>query len=630
MKKIVLIIFCLVSFSYAAPIAVPLSGSSNNIGGKCYMGASANGEPYNTNSGQQTGSYVIVEESNPTAGGWTYVGFYQRQNYNVTEVSCSNPNECIEGQSKDARGVCVPALICPHGQQELNGICEPLVDPCPSGAQMNDDWSACTGKIKYGEPLKNPSGSFFVPFEDGSLMYCRADGLCSTTAQNGDIIDNHWYEGSVPQAPNIYKDLLNEALTSAGNLVGKTLQLAGYTIGLTASGGGILLSDDNPVTGAINPGVLAGAGLVSLGNLFISDKDKVISTPTSNHDNAVKVYFNDPITNNTAISDSAPSDGSIASVPNSDTQSQKLNEETLKQYQNSWAGQGSLGATVLTPTNQPSLSILETADQIKSIEKLSDSSFKVTEVNKSDIANTVKNGTDLPYTEKQLDIKINNDGTKSTTTTPTAGTVAPNTNANTKTTADGKTATSSPASNAPSNAGTSDGKSIDLSGVTARLDSLGNQLTKLNGTAGSIEGNTASAKGSLTSIQNQTASIVNLLNNGDAPVTAHTIPSDASGASWNSYSTTWENIKNSLNDVTTKVTEVKALFQNGFKVNLIGGAVSTCAYSSTVDFGYFTIPFEFDPCITASKYRNIFYTFFYLLFSIGILSFSVKVFLRLV
>lgn len=579
--------------------------------------------------------------------------------YMASAVEVTTP--CTSPKIPDSSGQCVdPTPTCTADEDLVAGVCVPK---CPTGQTVGTDgrcagvcstgshWDynatvpTCAGDIAYGEKFLHESGAYHVLFADGSLMFCRTDGKCSTIDLSGNIIDNRWYEGSIPSAPNVYTDLFNDALTLTGNLVGKTLQIAGYTIGLTSSGGGLLLSEDNPVTGAINPGVLAGAGLVSLGNLLITNNEKIITTPTDSG-NAVKIYFNDSSTNNVAIFDSAPSDGAVVTVPNSNgVQAQKLySEATLKEYQSHWAGQGELGATVLTAADQVALSILETQNQIKAIQKTSDTTATVTEINKSDIANTVANGTDLPYTQKQVTQTINNNGTVTTKTDTTIGTVKPTNNTNTNTNGTTGQTTSTPSSALSGTANTSDGKSIDLSGVTGRLDSVGKQLEKGNGLAekgnellGQLKENTSYGNGYLLGIQKNTASTANslneikdLLSNGDVATTPHNLPTDTSAVNWNTYSSAWDNIKSSFSNVNDKVTEVTGLFQNGFQLDLTRGAVTSCAYQTTIDFGYFQIPFEYDLCASASPYRTIFYTFFYLLFSVGILSFSINAFLRLV
>lgn len=111
---------------------------------------------------------------------------------------------------------------------------------------------------------------------------------------------------------------------------------------------------------------------------------------------------------------------------------------------------------------------------------------------------------------------------------------------------------------------------------------------------------------------------------------SHNIPTSTDGGDWNTYKEAWDNTKSSFSNVNDKVTSLTGLFQNGFQLDLARGPVISCAYQTTVDFGYFQIPFEYDFCSFASPYRTIFYTFFYLLFSIAILSFSINTFLRLV
>lgn len=563
--------------------------------------------------------------------------------YRYQTTSSTPPITCTADQDLVA-GICVPK--CPSGQTVgTDGRCSA---PCSTGSHWdyNATVPSCVGDIKYGEKIQMDSGSYYVSFYDGALMYCRTDGKCTTMDQNGNVIDNRWYEGSIPSAPNVYTDLFNDALTLTGNLVGKTLQFAGYTLGLSSSGGGLLL-DNTGVLGAINPGVITGAGLVTLGNLLVSDSEKIVMTPKDNSPMNVNIVTNSstPSDSFDSVSSKTPADGSPVFSQNGLYTYKQITDANLKTVWDTAAGVGTLppnslvrGSDIIYPSNNPNTAIINSPTQVEIIKTNPDNTAQSVVINKTDLANTAKNGTDLPYVAKDYAApQINNNGTVTQPVTSTPSATSPKTNNSTSTNPTTGQTTTQNAANASGVANTSDGKSIDLSGVKGSIDQLGNQLNKLNssseagnGILNGIKSDTGSMKGSLNGISDSFDSIKSLLNDTDVPTTSHSIPKDTSAADWNSWKSTWENAKSSFDGVSSQIDEFSSLFQNGFTLNLVNSNITQCPYDLTLDLVFIQVPISFDFCQVFSPLRNVIYTFFYLLFSFYIISFSVKMFLRMV
>ena len=121
--------------------------------------------------------------------------------------------------------------------------------------------------------------------------------------------------------------------------------------------------------------------------------------------------------------------------------------------------------------------------------------------------------------------------------------------------------------------------------------------------------------------------------NGSYPVEANSLgmPSDTSGGSWNDYSDAWQNIVNSLDEVTNSVSDLQGLISNGFTSPFSKTSVTSCSYTTSFEFGEVgTIPVTVDFCKIFSPLHGVIYTFSYLFFVFCILLFHVKMFLRLV
>lgn len=663
MKKILLILISLYTYSNAMMLGqwyvVNLQTGSS--------GYAESNSVYPCGSSDNVGKFLGVD----TSDGITYTAimpteitgdqynrpFTCRYNNVTFQLSStpplpSEPEKCLDNQEK-INGKCVPK--CGSNQtRDSSGNCM-----CPSGSATNPNVgnNVCYGA--YDQDRADLSdGSSIIDFADGAQSFCKKDGTCLTYGANGDIIPNRFInpivnaDGSIKKdgyTPTAYKtfgwgeaayDVLGKPVVNA---LGSVLQFAGQAIAFTATGGGYLVSN-NPAINTLNPVANIGGAIFGIGSAMVSDDGKVVTvSPTSDK---VNITLSDASLSFSSLdSSSAPADGTP--VKNADgSTTQKITDSN---YNNFWANapgmgtvlKGAVGGTVTTPANSPDTAVVNTPDKLAVVKKSADGSLDAAVINKADLANTAKNKTDLPFNQQHFEPeKINNDGTKTLPSTSTPSIVSPTNNNRTNTNpVNGDTTTVKPTGNTA----TSNGNSTDLGVITSRLDGMSNQLTKLNNSADTANGHLSSIKSNtdglssalssfnskLAGANNSLADISSTLKGSEVSGQNHNIPSDTDGANWNTYSAAWDNLKSSFNDVTNKANDVKSLFQNGFKIDLPRGTVATCPYKASVDFGEFIVPYEFDLCSNASSLRVVFYTFFYMLFSSIILSFSIHSFIRL-
>jgi len=677
MKKILLVIMMMVSVSFAGSIP-PLYynhngtiykrywfGSYGSYGGVVNVTSSSG--IYACSYASQAVSFAGSAYSSSPNNGLT-LRFYLNYQYDTSTAIA--PNYLGTCYYEDWGAFYNVATDCPSPKVVVDGQCVNATPTCVTGSHVDVDLNVCVSDYEQLSKNTFENGNFDVVWADGAVTYCDVSTeKCITWDKDFNVIPNRYlnpelnpdgtikYEGIVPDAmetaswSSVAYDAYGKPITNA---IGKVLQAFGWVIAYEGTGGGYVVSD-SPGLNSLNPFAVLGSGMFALGSAMVTpDNDVVVATPLDTS-NGVSVNIS---SNNSGISfdslqsvaSSTPENGTPIFSKDGVYTYKQITDANLKTVWDTAAGVGTLpptalvlGSDIIYPTNNPNTAIINSPTQIEVVKTSPDNSAQSVVVNKADLANTASSGTDLPYVVKNYEAPvINNDGTKTQQVTSTPSSTSPTTGNTTSTNpTTGATTTTKPTG---TSANGSNGTNFDVSALTGRLDSLGNQLTKLNGLTekgnglaetgngilSNIQNNTASAKNSLNGIESAVNSIKSLLSDGDIPTTPHNIPSDTSGADWNSWSATWDNLLTSFNGVSSKVDEVSALFQNGFSLNLSGGTVTTCVYSQTIDFVYFTVPFEFDPCSFLSQFRPIFYTFFYLLFVLGVLSFATRAVLRMV
>ncbi|AOO64563.1 furin-like repeat-containing protein [Sulfurospirillum halorespirans] len=555
----------------------------------------------------------------------------------------------------------VPAPTCTADQDLVAGVCVPK---CPTGSHVDSDLNLCMGDYNQTKTTFD-NDNFIVYFSDGAEMYCDVSTeKCITHDKDFNVIPNRFLnpnlnpDGTVKDNGLIPDSLpvsswLSTAYDAYGkpitNAVGQFFQALGWVIAYESTGDGSFVVSPTGLN-SLNPFAVLGSGLFTLGSAMVTPDDVVIATPT-NTDNGVTVN----VSSNSGVSfdqlstvaSSTPESGTPVFSKNGIYTQRQITEANLKTVWDNAAGVGKmpanaliLGSDIIFPTNSPSTALINSPTQVEIVKTSPDNTAQSIVVNKADLANTASSGTDLPYTVKDYKAPvINNDGTVTQATTSTPSSTSPSNGNTTSTNPTTGQTTTTPSSTLSGTATTSDGKSIDLSGVTGRLDSLGKQLEKLNGTAqsgnellGSINNKSASMANSLNSIQSSATNMNALMSQTSDGLTEQTwtndIPTDYSV--FNTWQTTWNNLKSSVDTVTSKGDELKELVNgDSLTLDLPKGSLEQCPYNGSIDLVFAVIPLSFDFCTVLSPLRPVFYTMFYLFFVFGILFSSLKILMRM-
>ena len=325
-------------------------------------------------------------------------------------------------------------------------------------------------------------------------------------------------------------------------------------------------------------------------------------------------------------------------IPNTDMIAQKITSDSTNQ---DWKNLLSLGDVLTTSASNPNKALIDTPTDIKFVQKNPDGSVDQTILKKADLINTATNNTDLSITQKQTEPeKTSNDGKISQKEVTTEKFLDP-TNQNielSKRTGlplivdynprtglkDGQTYNTD--TGQPVGTGTSTGlpstgtitpgavaiaqggsASVDMSGVTGRLDKISNQLTKVN--------DALSAKDTPEAI----------------PAVDNPIDNSKTDGLIDTFKTAWGTAKGNVDTLTSTISNAKDTVSGGFSLNLASGGIETCPYTATLDFdnGH-TYEFPIDFCKIFSPLKPILSIFFNILFQLMILTFSFKSFVRLV
>lgn len=470
---------------------------------------------------------------------------------------------------------------------------EPELPQCGEGTYLNPATLSCVPFYPIADEETLESGSKNIIFEDGAMMIVNPDGTAVTFAPDGAKIPNRLYNGSIPEVGYLSESKnigVNGSDFFTVNPLGIFLKSSALAlVENTALLWTKFMSDDKQT---------ANNDLIQFRP--VADSPTAVNFSRVNFDNIDFSEYENKAT------------PTPQTVPNTDVAYKKLSDAEISQF---------LGATkndtVFYKPNDPSYFVASNSDAVSVVKVNPDGSAQKAEFQKNDLQNTANHNTDLPVKQTITPApKINPDGTTTQIPDITQSTVSPNSNTSTNTSQStgtpiiapygkGDKNTTAPATPAPPNPdGSPNGYNIDLGGVTTRLERISNQLTKMNNRNDELDkiGDNAYAHGIPT---------------------GGTSPYD-----WTSHQATFENLKSTIDDLNGQADEIKALFQNGFTLNLSGTPVDTCPYNSTIDLDGRSIAVSFDLCKTFSPMRPLFHGFFYIFFVFVITSFGVKSILR--
>lgn len=480
---------------------------------------------------------------------------------------------------------------CPSGTTlNSHGVCssEPELPQCGEGTYLNPATLSCAPTYPIADEETLESGSKNVIFEDGAMMIVNPDGTAVTFAPDGAKIPNRLYNGSIPEVGYLseFKNVgIGDSNFFTVNPLGIFLKSsAEFVIGNTALLWTKWLSDGKQT----------------------ANNDVVEFRPVSNSPTAVNIssvnFDNIDFSEYENKSSSTPQ-----TVPNTNMSYQKVTPENSQQFPSAYEGD-----TVFYKNNDTSNFVASNSSAVAVVKANPDGSSQKLEISKNDLQNTANHNTDLPVKQTITPApKINADGTTTQIPEITQATVAPNTNNSTNTNSTtgtpiiapyGKGDPNTKAPISPNPSGT--GSNIDLGGVTSRLDRISNQLTKINNRNDEID------KAVVADVQ-------------------HGIPSVP--AEWDTWQTTWNNLRTDLDNVVTKADELKSLIEGEpLTLNLARGGVQSCPHTYSFDLNGRNVQGSFDLCQVLAPARLAMYSIFYLVFVGTTLFFSVKILFRLV
>lgn len=510
---------------------------------------------------------------------------------------------------------------CLPPNEIVNGECVNNVPTCNASQHLDSATDTCVANFPLTLDTMLDGGMRMLIYEDGTCMFIHPDGKANTyNADMQKVAPRYLPDGSLPPEKSVLGDLWDKTVES----VGDTMQVLGWNLIYSSEGSPEygFYRDENLKLGfsEVMPIAFPSGFAISLGRKLSGPITDVLIEPVPNsHPNAVPVDVSNMDFTNFNTASYAEENAKV--IPNTDIQVQKVTEANQADLTSKWAGYGKLGQTIgssldigavfSTKVSDPNVALVEDSTKFVAVQKAPDGSAVAVEIKKTDMQQSSTSGSAVPYTVTQVaKPTINADGSTSQSVSTSQGFVNPSTNTNTQTGSGGQTVSFTPSglgssSVAGTTSSTGSTGTINLSGVTSRLDTISNQLTKLNQTFEDTE-------------------------DSDSPLVAteHTIPTDTSAGDWDSETMT--NLKNSIDNVVGRVEEFKTFLQNGFSLNLTGGSVTTCPYTKQFSFNGHTEDVTIDLCQFTSTLRPVFYTFLYLLFVLNIIIFSFKSILRLV
>lgn len=564
-----------------------------------------------------------------------------RQYWIVFQNTCTYADATGGGYNCDQSVCSYETVTCPSGQS-LNDVGEcvaPLSPVCQLG--FHNDTSPeklCIADFPIASTDTLATGSKLINFEDGKMMLLRPDGSAEMWDKNtGEFIfPNRAYNGVIPPSasfnplsfnpsePIQYKEL------TFGDFVAFEFNQAGLALKSVA----------NVLAGAITLPIF-----MAISTKQQTPEGDIITQKRSA--NAVSIDLSKMDFSNIDFSEYENTATSTPqTIPNTDIQVQKITTPPNPKDPNNWAGAGStikgysgvvsVGSVISLRPNNPNTALITSPTDVKIATIKPDGSVEATIFDKQDLKNTATNETPLRVKEiKITPEKLANDGTYSQEQTTKQSTLTPSTNNlagidlrtglpeivdyNPRTgVKDGNLYSTS--TGLPVGPGTPAGLpgvapitpapaggtgSIDLSGVTSRLDKISNQLT----------------------LENQ---FFEKLDKATSSETANPIDHVKGQGLIDTFSTSWGNIKSDFDRITAMTDEAQNTIKQGFTFSLAHGIVNECPYSLDFDYGAGISVIKVDFCKSFSPLRPTLYVLFNLFFQSILLLFAFKSITRLV
>jgi len=579
MKKILIIIFCLHTYSFSSLPALILHNNNYYFSpttNTCPASYSYYSSSYTCASGHWPSDPVIYRTGECTA----YTSACIAPNYaTVTYVKYNSVSPTKPSDSQ----------ICPDPSTVYDSVanaCTPPLAPTITGELTLD------------------TGTKIIHFSDESSMYVLPDGTALAWDIDGNEIPNREYNGAVPALATFEE---NQAFDPNSNKKYIDVSFNGLPVFLIQKNGaaGFHGSQLTPIASivsalgmmAVSPKTVSGTG----------DSIEMSPAPTPEHPNAKQLNVTKMNFDNVDFSEyENKATSTPQQIPDSNLLYEKIMDAT-RQAQN--FPSASLGDTVIYENSNPSSYVNVNPNTLEVATVQPDKSVTEITFDKNSFENAYNSDTGILFSSTTISApQINNDGSTSVTTTTTSqGFITSETTVTTD--ANGSTSfvsTSPSVYNSGGGVTSVNGTptNIDLSGVTTRLDKISNQLTK----------------------QNERNDNLDKIDNG---AFTHDIPTDTSAGDLSNYTSTLDTLQESIDDLITQGDTIKSLFENGFSPILTGGELTTCPYNSTISLNGSDIPVSFDLCRSFAPMRPLLYTMFYLFFVVSMVGFSFKLLFRI-
>ena len=544
MKKLSFLILFMTSllFSYDAT-----KGAINNIGGSCYKNTSCQAP------------IVIYGSCEAGLGVAKYTG------------------PIIGGGGVS---YCTPAPAMGKGSVTF---CYTSSVPCPPPAPLYNVLSSSLTE----------HGSNIVDYDDGSKMIIFPDLTAFTFDVNGNLVPNYAFNGTTPPASTPFTD--DNAFVSNTNK---------KYFDITFNGLPILVVDKDSAgfhSMAITPlNALQTLAMIAVTPKTVSKNGediKIISSPTSSNPNAVNV---DITTINFDNVDFSEYESTATNVPTPIQNSNLVVEKIDSTNQNKFPAISS--GTVVTHDNIDFSQFIATTPTSVAVGSQNEQGVvSQTVISKADLITSATTGSALNSFQEVLQpIKQNVDGTSSQTVASTPiSTTGGSSSVGVTTTQTTVSSPSSAGSGSTSSTFSSGSGTIDLSGVTSRLDRISSQLTYSNNKLDQLTSEPVGTSNLNTKISEYSSKL-----------------SDLSLSADNAFDFI-DNLKSSLTDLENQFNDAKAFFDDKPTITLQNG---TCPFNVTLYHKTYIV----DACQFVSPYRPILAIFFTLIMSFSVFMFSIK------
>lgn len=437
-------------------------------------------------------------------------------------------------------------------------------------------------------------GSTIVDYDDGAKMIIFPDLTAFTFDVNGNLVPNYAFNGTTPPASTPFTD--DNAFVSNTNKKYFDITFNGFPI----------LVVDKDSAGFHSMAITPLNALQTLAMIAVTPKTvskngediKIISSPTSSNPNAAKVDITTIKFDNVDFSEYESTATNVPTpIPNSNLVVEKIDSTNQNKFPAIRSG------TVVTHDNIDFSQFIATTPTSVAVGSQNQQGVvSQTVFSKADLITSTTTGSVLNSFQEVLQpIKQNVDGTSSQTVASTPiSTTGGSSSVGVSTTQTTVSSPSSAGSGSTSSTFSSGSGTIDLSGVTSRLDRISSQLTYSNNKFDQLTSEPVGTSNLNTKISEYSSKLSDL-----------SLSADNALDFVNGFQNDITNLKQQFDDA-------KAIFDDKPLINLASS--STCSINAVI----FGRSFDADLCSFISPYRTYLSLFFTLFMTFAVFMFALK------